>query len=238
MCWINRDPLEEDGSVNLTSFLGNDALVSIDPLGDLLVLVLGGKENEDRGIGGAHYQAKSGMKIALRTCRRIIQKLETYPESTYNCLMNKGRVFFDSRRFYGSLSEFRKKVQRELSSIVREEGNFAESLKSLARESTLANQSYDFVVYAAHGEPAFSGKGTVIYYGDGLQDQKEVERQITMHMKNPAGTRLFVSCYRTWDGKGERPPNLREKLTIMSPTLKTKNELRFVPIKANRTIER
>ena len=236
MCWINRDPLEEDGSVNLTAFLENDALVSIDPLGDLLVLVLGGKENEDRGIGSAHNQVKSEMQSALRTCRRIIKKLDTYPESTYNGLRDKGCVFFDSKHFYGSLSEFRKKVLRELSSILREEGNFTKSLESLTRESALADQSYDFVVYAAHGEPAFSGKGTVIYYSDGLQDQKEVERQIAGHMKNSAGTRLFVSCYRTWDGKGERPSNLREKLTITTPTLKTKNGLRFVPIKASRTI--
>ena len=236
MCWINRDPLEEDGSVNLTSFLENDALVSIDPLGDLLVLVLGGKENENRGIGGTHNQVKSEMQSALRTCRRIIKKLDTYPESTYNGLRDKGCVFFDSKQFYGSLSEFRKKVLRELSSIVREEGNFTKSLESLTRESALADQSHDFVIYAAHGEPAFSGKGTVIYYSDGLQDQKEVERQIAGHMKNPAGTRLFVSCYRTWDGKGERPSNLREKLTITPPTLKTKNGLRFVPIKASRTI--
>ena len=31
--WLSRDPLEEEGSVNMTSFVGNNALIGIDPLG-------------------------------------------------------------------------------------------------------------------------------------------------------------------------------------------------------------
>ena len=178
------------------------------------------------------------MQSALRGCVRIVNTLKKYPESTYNCLRDKGLVYFDSKQFHGSLSDFRKKVERELSSVVREEGAFSQSVQSLAKESVRANQPYDFVVYAAHGEPAFSGVGIAISYSDGLKDQKEVAKQLETNMRNSAGQKLFISCYRTWNGKGKPPPNLRERLTITSPTLKTKNELRFVPLKASRTIGR
>ncbi len=236
--WLGRDPLEEEGSVNMTSFVGNNALIGIDPLGDLLVIVLGGKESVGPGRPSTHNQVKSTMQSALRGCVRIVNTLKKYPESTYNCLRDKGLVYFDSKQFHGSLSDFRKKVERELSSVVREEGAFSQSVQSLAKESVRANQPYDFVVYAAHGEPAFSGVGIAISYSDGLKDQKEVAKQLETNMRNSAGQKLFISCYRTWNGKGKPPPNLRERLTITSPTLKTKNELRFVPLKASRTIGR
>jgi len=238
MRWLNHDPMEEKGSRNLTSFIDNNVLIGIDPLGDLLVIVLGGKESVRRGMQMAHTQVKNKVSSEKERCKRIVNMLKTYPESTYNCLRDKGRVYFDSKQFHGSLSDFRKKVERELSSVVCEESVFSQSLKSLAKESVRANQPYDFVVYAAHGEPAFSGVGISIFYQDGLQDQKEVAKQVEKNMKNSAGMRLFVSCYRTWRGKGKPPPNLRERLTIHSPTLKTKNELRFVPFKASRTIGR
>jgi len=216
--------------------VGNNAISVIDPLGDLLVIILGGKESDSSESQSAHRQVKRNVQLALRGCVRIVHILKKYPESTYNCLRDKGRVYFDSKQFYGSLSDFRKKVERELSSIVREECSYSQSLKTLARESVRATQSYDFVIYAAHGESAFSGVGIDISYSDGLEDQKKVAKKIEKNMKNSAGTRLFVSCYRTWNGKGKPPPNLREKLTITPPSLKTQKELRFIPLKASRTI--
>jgi len=40
MCWINWDPLEEEGSVNLTSFIGNNPFIGIDPMGEAVKVTI------------------------------------------------------------------------------------------------------------------------------------------------------------------------------------------------------
>lgn len=131
---------------------------------------------------------------------------------------------------------FEKKIERELSSLVRPEDSYSQSLKTLAEESERATESYDYVVYAAHGEPAFSGVGMAISYSDDYKDQQKVIEAVKRNMKNPSGTRLIVSCHSTWNGKGRRTTNTQETLEISKPILKTEGELRYIPSKCIRKI--
>ena len=236
MRWLNRDPLEEEGSLNLTSFVDNNDIGGIDPLGDMVVVILAGRETPRQNGASTFKQVKNHMKLAMQESARIYMRLGSFPEATYNCLRNKGKVFFGTKQFNGSLDEFRKKVARELSSIVRPEESYSQSLRTLARESVRATESYDYIVYAAHGESAFSGVGIAIPYSDDLKDQKKVAKAVNKNMKNQSGTRLFVSCYSTWDGKGVKPQNRKETLVISKPRLKTEGELRYIPSKCIRTI--
>ena len=236
MRWLNRDPLEEEGSLTLTSFVDNNDIGGIDPLGDMVVVILAGRETPRQNGASTFKQVKNHMKLAMQESARIYMRLGSFPEATYNCLRNKGKVFFGTKQFNGSLDEFRKKVARELSSIVRPEESYSQSLRTLARESVRATESYDYIVYAAHGESAFSGVGIAISYSDDLKDQKKVAKAVNKNMKNQSGTRLFVSCYSTWDGKGIKPQNRKETLVISKPRLMTEGELRYIPSKCIRTI--
>ena len=109
MRWLNSDPLEEEGSLNLTSFVDNNAISAIDPLGDMMVVILAGREMSRQHRASAFKQTQNHMQLALQESRRLYKRLEKFSEATYNCLRDKGKVFFGTTRFNGSLDEFRKK---------------------------------------------------------------------------------------------------------------------------------
>ena len=121
--WLSRDPLEEEGSVNLTSFLDNNPVANIDPLGNLVVIVLAGVEHAQRPEDSAFLKVKNSITLALRENHKIMQKLEKLPEATYNCLRDKELIFFDGQRFKGSFDAFKKKVKREFNSVLRIEAD-------------------------------------------------------------------------------------------------------------------
>ena len=239
--WLSRDPIEEDGSVNLTSFLDNNPVANIDPLGNLVIIVLAGVEQAQKPEDSAFLQTKNYLTQALRKNQEIMRRLEKLPEATYNCLRDKELIFFDGQRFKGSLDAFKKQVNREFNSVLRIEANYTQSLNALANYSMYATEPHDYVVYAAHGEPAWgddpSNKNmTDIFYQDGLKTQRNALMQARNSMRNQVGTKLIVSCYQTWDGIGQRPSDKAEKLRITPPSLTTTGEISYVPLKARRTI--
>ena len=239
--WLSRDPLEEEGSVNLTSFLDNNPFANIDPLGNLVVIVLAGVEWVERPEDSTFLQTKNYLTQALRKNQEIMKILEKFPETTYNCRRDKGLIFFDGQRFKGSFDAFKKQVKREFNSVIRIEANYMQSLNTLASYSMRATEPYDYVAYAAHAREAWgndpSNKNkTDIFYQDGLKTQRDALRQARNSMRNQVGTKLIVSCCQTWNGSGTRPPNKRESLRVMPPSLKTTGEIRYVPLKARRII--
>ena len=117
-----------------------------------------------------------------------------------------------------------------------DKNNIDDYLKALAKESARATESYDYIVYAAHGESAFSGVGMAIPYSDDYKDQKKVIDAVKRNMKNPSGTRLIVSCHSTLNGKVRPTSNTQETLEISKPILKTEGELRYIPSKCIRKI--
>ncbi len=92
LCWLNRDPLEEDGSLNLTSYVGNNAISVIDPLGDMVVVILAGKETSRQNGASAFKQVQNHMHLALQENKRIYMRLGSFPEADYNCLRDKGKA--------------------------------------------------------------------------------------------------------------------------------------------------
>ena len=55
MRWLNRDPIEEDGGVNLYAFCGNNSLTTIDYLGNNIYLLQG--NNSGRWLNDISHQS-------------------------------------------------------------------------------------------------------------------------------------------------------------------------------------
>src|SRR5690349_7420185 len=55
--WINRDPVEESGGINLYLFSGNSALNSVDPWGETVMLW------QNNGSGGLGIDAQTAAAI-------------------------------------------------------------------------------------------------------------------------------------------------------------------------------
>ena len=225
--WLNRDPIEEEGGLNLYVFVGNRALDAIDSLGHLVTIVLAG----DKGDGAAFAQVINGMADALRKNLQISSFMHSFSPHTYECLQKKNKVRFNGVLFTGSIDDYRKKIDRELKSSIKERANYSESIQTLSADVELATESYDYVVYAAHGVEGWNDKSTtIVWFSDGLKGQKELRAAVMEKMAKSKGAKIFLSCYQSWDGKGERPPGRREHMVVLPPRLKSKGELDYVPM--------
>lgn len=228
MRWLNRDPIEEDGGLNLYGFVGNSALDSIDLFGNLATIVLAGK----KGDGAAFAQVKKETAAALRKNFVISRFMHHFSQHTYECLQKKNKVRFNGIPFTGTIVEYRKKIDRELKSAVKQCANYSESIKTLSEDVGLSTESYDYVVYAAHGVEGWRDKqSTIVWFTDGLKGQKELRATVMKEMAKSKGAKIFLSCYQSWNGKGNRPPEAREIMTIQPPLLKSNGELDYIPMR-------
>ena len=225
--WINRDLIEEDGGFNLYGFVDNRTLSSIDPFGNLATIILAGS----KGDGAAFAQVTNEMAVALRKNRLISRFMHDFSPQTYACLQEKNKVRFNGFLFTGTIGEYRKKIDRELKSSIKRCPNYSESIQTLSADVGLSTESYDYVVYAAHGVEGWRDKNsTIVWFSDGIKGQKELRTTVNGKMLRAKGTKIFLSCYQSWNGKGKRPPGLREFMVVQPPRLKSKGELDYIPM--------
>ena len=225
--WLNRDIIEEDGGLNLYVFVANRTLDSIDAFGNLATIILAG----DKGDGEAFTQVTKEMNAALNENRLISKFIHKFSPHTYECLQKKNMVRFNGVLFTGSIDEYRKKIDRELKSSIKECAKYSESLQSLSDNVGLATEAYDYVVYAAHGVEGWNDKSaTIVWFSDGLKSQKDLRTTVMGKMSKSNGIKIFLSCYQSWNGKGKRPPESREFMNVSPPRLKSRGELDYIPM--------
>jgi RHS repeat-associated protein len=227
--WLNRDPLMEDSSSNLYQPMQNSLFDTMDPDGALAIVILAGS----RGNGRAFDKATKEMSDALRKNYEYSKIINEFPESKYNCLLEQRRVVFNGSIFEGDLTSFKGKVNRELKSLIRHCPKYAGSIAFLGDASIVATESYDYAAYAAHGGEGWANKkDTIIWYDDGLQDQKDVQNAVSKKLRKLKCKKPFVSCYKTWNGKGKRPLAAREFMNIITPRLIVGvDKLEYTPFK-------
>lgn len=194
-CWLTRDPLGEEGGLNLYEFAQNNPMAMFDPLGEAVFMVLVGRRN--------NY--KEQADILAKGMQRIdgaLAFLDKLPENTYECLRRAGKVSFDGKRFDGTLNEYKKKIKREKQSVMRVTAAYDETVKAVSELSKKATEPYDWFAVGAHGYPSFGNKSLVLIgFSDKELVQKEALSSIRKNIVSKSPNILIVSCYQTWHGK-------------------------------------
>jgi hypothetical protein len=86
--WINRDPIEESGGINLHEFLGENPICLTDPLGLSFTLI--GDTNGDFSAACSYLAQDPGMKA-------VMEKLKKSQKDYTVVLNNNGKDQYDGR---------------------------------------------------------------------------------------------------------------------------------------------
>ena len=202
MQWVNRDPIGENGGVRLYSFCENNAISSIDSLGHAVFLVLAGKDNNE----GVFTSQKNVMANSMRTAIKSLALLNSLTEGQYECLKSKNAVRFNDQPFSGTLDEYKKLIEHELNSRVKICHDYGDSLTTVRSMANQVKKPWDYLVYFAHGGNGRRwGVRTMLTFSDGTYDQHAALDEVFRNMTSSVGTKVVISCYQTWDGRGENP---------------------------------
>ena len=194
-CWLTRDPLGEDGGLNLYEFVHNNPMAMFDPLGEAAFMVLVGKSNDYKEQADILAEGMRRIDIVLAYLNRV-------PESTYECLRKAGKVSFDGKRFDGTLSEYKKKIKREKQTVMRMTTAYDETVRAVSELSKKASEPYDWFALGAHGHLSPGNKTPVLIgFSDGELVQKETLSSIQKKITSKTSNILIVSCYQTRHGK-------------------------------------
>lgn len=202
MRWLNRDPIGEEGGLGLYTFCENNAIVNVDPMGHAVYLVLAGLDNNDN----VFTNQKNVMANSMRTAIKSLKLLNLLTERQYECLKRKKAVRFNDQPFAGTFDEYKKLIKHELKSCVMVCHDYGESLTSIRTLASQMDKSWDYLVYFAHGGNGRRwGVRTILSFSDGTYDQHEALNEVSRNMISMIGSKLVISCYQTWDGRGGTP---------------------------------
>ena len=202
MRWLNRDPIEEEGGMNLYAMCENKAISCTDSVGHAVFLVLAGLDNNE----SVFIKQKNVMANSLRTTIRSLVLLNSLTEKQYECLKGNKAIRFNDQPFGGTLGEYKKLIERELKSYVRVSHDYGESLTAIRSMANQMEKSWDYLVYFVHGGNGKRwGVRTIISFSDGVYDQHAALDEVSRNMNTSVGTKLVISCFQTWDGQGETP---------------------------------
>ena len=229
--WLNNDPIEEEGGIHLQCFLGNNPVAQVDILGEAVFIVLGGFDNRYDA-----FKIQQGyMAESLRITVDALREVSRLSEHKYECLRNKGRVYFNGNEFRGTLSQYQEKLKRELSSVIRLSRAYGDMLKDLTALAQKATADYDYVAAAVHGGVAFSDKKTLIgSFSDGDKLQSDIRRMALQAMRNGKGQKLFVSCFQTRRNGERKLEYLKHILPVFAKPDGSKGE--FLSYRTHRLI--
>ena len=163
MRWLNRDPIEEEGGMNLYAMCENKAISCTDSVGHAVFLVLAGLDNNE----SVFIKQKNVMANSLRTTIRSLVLLNSLTEKQYECLKGNKAIRFNDQPFGGTLGEYKKLIERELKSYVRVSHDYGESLTAIRSMANQMEKSWDYLVYFVHGGNGKRwGVRTIISFSD------------------------------------------------------------------------
>ncbi len=200
--WLNRDPIGENGGVGLYSFCENNAISYTDSLGHAVFLVLAGMDNNER----VFTNQKNVMANSMRTAIKSLTLLKSLTERQYECLKLKNAVRFNNQPFSGTLDEYKKLIEHELKSSVKICQSYGDSLTTVRSMANQMDKPWDYLVYFAHGGDGRRwGVRTILTFSDGTYDQHAALDEVSRNMMTSVGSKIVISCFQTWDGRGGRP---------------------------------
>ncbi len=261
--WISRDPIGEEGGLNLLSFCKNNSSLHIDPLGNLVMCFSAARDNDDEGDAADRQVYFSEARANIREFAKQINQLVS--EEQFNRLKNQHKITFNKEEFTGEKQAYLSQVQRELQSFYLP--NNSRDIESFIRvvsvHALFPGKPYDMIGVTIHGEPNETKTrptGRVMLIGPDAVDfmprsefNKQLREQITKALF--PGTLVIVSCYQEFKSGNTDVDNIiqmiktKEKLEVTAPVFvpsldtitKSKNNafrcgIHFEPFKISRVI--
>ena len=190
--WMHRDPLDD---VELSyAYLENCPVCCFDALGLLAVIV-----EVNKKLRNVRDVSSDKFSLTAKNVDSFIAKADGLPKNT--------KLLFNGQPYVKTLEDFKALAQREKTSQYILVGSKRDSLSAVERSKATVAQSYDYLVFAAHGtRQGFDGTGgMVIEFSDGRYDQKRAISEIQGRFTGVKGQSMVISCYQTWDRKGTVP---------------------------------
>ena len=215
MRWLNRDPIEENGGINVYSTCNNLMLYSIDPLGLKMLFITVGESSPKPGFEDTSVQV---LAESFSVIDKMLSDLEKVSDVMFESAKNSGSVKFNNKPFNGTKSDYIRLLQREKQSrhLMSTIPGREEVLKKLKEMVLEADQEYDEVGIAVHGVLDRQTKiplGEMSFSGVYVPTSKSVG-ELRKIGRTSKGKFYIISCYRTWDGKTD-VRKTREGLTIL-----------------------
>ena len=196
--WLNRDPLKENGGVNLYSFASNNSVTKIDFWG-LKVLVI--DVEAEKGAEQFSDITQSVYKNSFALIDDLLGKMERVSETLFNTAKEKGKIKFNGNAFTGSRQEFIDILKREKESMYVKSisAGYEGSLAKLRSFAALATKDYDVVALAAHGirDENETPIGKIVFNGTYIDTETAI-KDIRAAGKTASAATFIISCYRTW----------------------------------------
>jgi len=209
--WVNRDPIEEGGGVNVYGFVGNCPVTFNDYVG--LVVVIYDLEQWDDptvtapgivDVSTTHPYHSAAYKFGIKKLKYIKDKLSGVSDAMFNEGVRLGRVKFNgtpvpegtSRASYISLIE--REINETKIFYVKNATDAAQRelvYKTISASAGGLSKPYDVLGVGAHGisEPM----GAVRFNGK-LITQTGLINLLRARAVPPSGKLVIASCFRTW----------------------------------------
>lgn len=112
--WLSRDPIAEEGGVNVYGFVGNDPINYIDLLGQKVIIIdIGSYDMQVPNQIIDRTDIQKDLQLYFKVIDQFIEKLNRLDEKCFDEVVKLGKVKFGNSVFTGSKAEFLEKVLRE-----------------------------------------------------------------------------------------------------------------------------
>jgi len=207
--WPSRDPIEEEGGMNLYGFVGNTANNIVDSLGMAGFVVEAAMDLDETAT--KNFVAESTFKLSLATIfvdfRKMIKLLEDMSDTQFNRYVDAkqvaiGDVIWEEK----NKSKYIEKVKHELTSTyeVQVKGTLEDLVAKAKENSSLATEEYDSALVGLHAsaDEMINKTPNQIHFLDQSYDQKRFLADLQNRLK---GTKnQIVSCFSNKDGRTEK----------------------------------
>ena len=198
--WINRDPIEERGGINLYGFCGNDAVNKWDYLGmKVMVLFVESKKTAEA------YKDITAEKLStsFSNIDSFLLELEKVTTKWFNANTAVGNVYFNGEKFNGTKEEYISQVRREKESkFIKSTGaGFDAVLSKLTSFAAQNEKDYDetgLFVHSVQTPSSYSPTGDINFNGELITANVAIEK-LRNAGKPQKGKLYIVTCFRTWD---------------------------------------
>ncbi len=194
--WVNRDPIEERGGLNVYAFVGNDVARKFDRLGLRVFVVLG----DDR------EKARADVEKQISRIRSYIVRIERLANDFQD--RNNMKYYFDGELLDGGYDEFIIRLNRE-----KEVTYFHSKFKNIEDEVNTVSASVnkhlypgDVTLYLHHGSGVGENRDppyTVNLTGNPLTPIDDLVKAIG-EIEVKMGSLVHVACFTCQVG-GRRP---------------------------------
>ena len=149
--WLTRDPIAEEGGVNLYGFCENASVFKYDSDGLLSYVIDVGVSKFSGDVFLDQSQEKFEDQFAL--LKQVLDSVYKIPDQAFDNSREKGRVKFNGTQFTGTRLEFASKIKRELTSqwLFANSAGYKTTMRKLRDLKEKAIAEYDVVALLVHG---------------------------------------------------------------------------------------